>query len=48
MLLYNGQVSHAKLPPNKCCVYLILVSYTALDILKDNRLEKGGKTDTDV
>lgn len=48
MLLYDDQVSHAKLYPNNCFVYLILVSYTALDILKDNRLGKGGKTDTDV
>lgn len=44
MLLYNDQVSRAKLSPNKCFVYFILISYTALDILKDNRLEKGGKT----
>lgn len=48
MLLYDDQVSRGKPSPNKCFVYLILVSYTALDILKDNRLGKGGKTDVDV
>lgn len=29
-------------------VLFIIISYTALDILKDNRQEKGGKTETDV
>ena len=45
MLPYNGQVSSTKLSPNKCFVYFILISYTALGILKDNRLEKREKTD---
>jgi len=43
MLPHNGRVSSAKLSPNKCFVYFVLISYTALGILKDNRPEKRGK-----
>jgi len=46
--VFNGQGSLANLPANKCLIYFALISYTALDISKDNRLEKRKTADTYV